>query len=165
MRFTIECLLILTILLNGVFSLKVRSSSLMMKSQVPVRPDTLANLILPSCTITLASVVLLPIEALADSSQLTAVAFARPALDIFINVMNLLFLARTVISWYPKTDLSQFPFNAIVWPTEPLLIPTRRLVPPQFGVDISAIVWIMGLSFIREVLIGPQGLLILAEQM
>ena len=56
-----------------------------------------------------------------------------------------------------------FPFKAIIWPTEPLLVPVRSLVPPAFGVDISAIVWIMLLSFLREILTGPQGILTLIE--
>jgi YggT family protein len=73
--------------------------------------------------------------------------------------MNLLFLSRTIISWYPKTNKDKFPINAIYWPTEPLLQPVRELVPPTFGVDISPIILIMVLSFFREVLTGPQGVL------
>jgi YggT family protein len=53
------------------------------------------------------------------------------------------------------------PFKAFVWPTEPLLAPVRDLIPPAFGVDISAIVWIMLLSFVREILVGQQGMLTL----
>jgi YggT family protein len=44
-----------------------------------------------------------------------------------------------------------------------LLVPVRSLIPTQFGVDISSIVWIFLLSFIREILIGPQGILTLIE--
>lgn len=107
----------------------------------------------------------LPLAASAaeSDSSLQVVFIVKPLLDLFINVMNLLFLSRTIISWYPKTDTSQFPFNAIVWPTEPLLVPVRGLIPPAFGVDISSIVWIFLLSFIREILIGPQGILTLIE--
>ena len=60
---------------------------------------------------------------------------------------------------YPKTNKNEFPFNAIFWPTEPLLEPIRSLVPPAFGVDISSIVWIGILSFFREILTGDQGIL------
>lgn len=107
----------------------------------------------------------LPLASVAaeSDSSLEVVFIVKPLLDLFINVMNLLFLSRTIISWYPKTDTSKFPFNAIVWPTEPLLVPVRGLVPPAFGVDISAIVWIFILSFVREILIGPQGIMTLIE--
>jgi YggT family protein len=88
---------------------------------------------------------------------------AKPALDILFNSMSVLFLARIIMSWYPKTDIKKFPYNAIVWPTEPLMIPARELLPPAFGVDISAIFWLGLLSFIREVLTGQQGILTLME--
>jgi YggT family protein len=107
----------------------------------------------------------LPIAAYASEDvDFTAAMIARPLLDWFVYIMNFLFICRTVISWYPKTDIRKFPFNAIIWPTEPLLVPVRELVPPAFGVDVSAIVWIMLLSFFREILTGQQGILTLLER-
>eukprot|EP01035_Chromulina_nebulosa_P003803 gene3803-5199_t len=51
---------------------------------------------------------------LADSSSsITAVSILRPTLDIFVNVLSFLFIVRTVLSWYPKTDLKAFPYNAV----------------------------------------------------
>ena len=88
----------------------------------------------------------------------------RPVLDAFIYIMNFLFVCRTVISWYPKTNLKELPFSAIVCPTEPLLAPAREIVPPAFGVDVSAIVWIALLSFLHEILTGQQGILTLLEK-
>lgn len=99
-----------------------------------------------------------------DSFELSVISIAKPTLDIFINVMNLLFLCRTVLSWYPKTSKDNFPINGIFWATEPLLDPVRQLVPPAFGVDVSSIVWIMLLSFFREIVTGPQGILTLIER-
>ena len=49
-------------------------------------------------------------------------------------------------------------------PTEPLLKPTRKVVPPVAGVDISPIIWVSILSFISEILIGPQGLLTIMQK-
>jgi YggT family protein len=66
------------------------------------------------------------IYAAADST----VNVVRPVLDIFINTLSVLFLARVILSWYPKTNLKEFPYSALVWPTEPLLEPVRSLVPP-----------------------------------
>ena len=98
------------------------------------------------------------------ASEFSSAVAARPVLDIFVNVMSLLFICRIVMSWYPKTDTSVFPYNAITWPTEPLLSPARKVLPPAFGVDISAIVWVMLLSFVREVFTGQQGILTLLEK-
>lgn len=105
-----------------------------------------------------------PSIALADSNpDVVALTIVRPTLDVFVNVLSFLFLGRTIISWYPKTDLTKLPYSAVVWPTEPLLVPVRGLIPPAFGVDISAIVWIMLLQFVREITIGQQGILTLLE--
>ncbi|MFO8039748.1 MAG: YggT family protein, partial [Sodalinema sp.] len=55
--------------------------------------------------------------------------------------------------------LNKFPFNLIGVPTEPFLIPTRKLIPPLGGVDISPIIWVGIFSLIRELLLGQQGLI------
>jgi YggT family protein len=47
----------------------------------------------------------------------------------------------------------------VYWPTEPLLIPTRKLIPPIGGVDITPIIWFGLVSLGRELLLGQQGLL------
>lgn len=100
----------------------------------------------------------------AAGTEMSLVYFVRPALDIFVDFMSFLFLIRTVLSWYPKTDITKFPYNVAVWPTEPLLQPVRELVPTQFGVDISAIVWVMLLGLVRELVTGQQGILSLMER-
>jgi len=102
--------------------------------------------------------------AAASVEGLSALPVARFGFDLFINTLSLLFLCRTVMSWYPKTDLTKFPYIIAAWPTEPLLVPVRSLIPPAFGVDVSAIVWVMLLSFLREILAGQQGILTLLER-
>jgi len=104
------------------------------------------------------------VNAADDGSNLFALSYGKPILDIFINVMSFLFICRTVMSWYPKTDLNKFPYNVAAWPTEPLLSPVRELIPPAFGVDVSSIVWIALLSFCREIFTGQQGILSLLEK-
>jgi len=74
-------------------------------------------------------------------------------------LMILLFIFRIVLTWYPQIDLNRFPFNWVAWPTEPLLVPTRKIVPPIGGVDITPIVWVGVFSLLRELLVGQQGLL------
>jgi YggT family protein len=82
-------------------------------------------------------------------------------LSFFIGLMTLLFILRIVLTWYPQTDLNRLPFNLIAWPTEPLLAPVRKVIPPLGGVDISPIIWVGICTLIREMLLGQQGLLIL----
>lgn len=124
-------------------------------------PSNQKLMVLSAATLALT---LLPGVADATDGSMAIAKIISPVLDAFIFAMNFLFVCRTVISWYPKTDLTKLPFSAIIWPTEPLLVPVRELVPPAFGVDVSAIVWISLLSFLHEILTGQQGILTLLEK-
>ncbi len=84
------------------------------------------------------------------------------ALGIFLGLMSLLFILRIVLTWYPQVDLNRFPGSLIGLPTEPLLIPMRKLIPPLGGVDISPIIWVGIFTFLREILLGQQGLITMA---
>jgi YggT family protein len=83
-------------------------------------------------------------------------------LGIILSVMTLFFIFRIVLTWYPQVDLNRFPFKIIAWPTEPLLVPVRKVVTPIGGVDISPIIWVGICTLLREILIGQQGLLTMA---
>lgn len=76
-----------------------------------------------------------------------------------LGLMTFLFIFRIILTWYPQVDLNRLPFNLIAWPTEPFLVPLRKLVPPIGGVDITPILWVGIFSLIREILLGQQGLL------
>lgn len=76
-----------------------------------------------------------------------------------LGILIFLFIFRIVLTWYPQADLQKFPFNVVAVPTEPFLIPTRKLIPPIGGVDITPIIWVGIFSLIRELLLGQQGLL------
>jgi len=80
-------------------------------------------------------------------------------LSPLLGLAILLFIFRIVLTWYPQIDLNRFPFNLVALPTEPFLIPTRKLVPPIGGVDITPIIWVGIVSLLREILVGQQGLL------
>ncbi|MEM1169814.1 MAG: YggT family protein [Cyanobacteria bacterium P01_H01_bin.35] len=80
-------------------------------------------------------------------------------LGIILGLMTFLFIFRIVLTWYPQVNINQFPFNLIFLPTEPFLAPTRKIVPPLGGVDISPIIWVGIFSLLREMLLGQQGLL------
>ena len=83
-------------------------------------------------------------------------------LGLVFGLMTFLFIFRIVLTWYPQVDLNSLPFNLIVWPTEPFLLPLRKLVPPLGGVDITPIICVGIFTLLREILLGQQGLLIMA---
>jgi YggT family protein len=79
--------------------------------------------------------------------------------SIFLVIMTFLFIFRIVLTWYPQVESQKFPFSIVVAPTEPFLAPSRKIIPPIGGVDITPIVWVGILSLIREILVGQQGLI------
>ncbi|XP_057424679.1 protein COFACTOR ASSEMBLY OF COMPLEX C SUBUNIT B CCB3, chloroplastic [Lotus japonicus] len=100
---------------------------------------------------------------LADIDPATA-KLAIGFLGPFLSVFGFLFIIRIVMSWYPKLPVGKFPYVIAYAPTEPLLIPTRKVIPPLAGVDVTPVVWFGLLSFLNEILVGPQGLLVLLSQ-
>ncbi|MGP0128064.1 MAG: YggT family protein [cyanobacterium endosymbiont of Rhopalodia musculus] len=85
-------------------------------------------------------------------------------LGIFFALMTFLFIIRIILTWYPKVELNHFPWTLIICPTEPLLTPVRKVIPPLGGVDISPIIWVGIFSFLREILLGQQGLITMILQ-
>lgn len=81
------------------------------------------------------------------------------SLGLLLTLMTLLFIFRIILTWYPQLDLNRFPLNLITWPTEPFLVPLRKIVPPIGGVDITPILWVGIFSLLREIFLGQQGLL------
>ena len=94
------------------------------------------------------------------ASAKIAIAFLGP----FLSIFGFLFIVRIVMSWYPKLPVGKFPFVIAYAPTEPLLIPARKLIPPLGGVDVTPVVWFGLISFLNEILVGRQGLLVLLSQ-
>ncbi len=81
-----------------------------------------------------------------------------------LNIFNFIMVVRIILTWYPQTNLTKAPWIFIAVPTEPLLRAMRKIVQPIGGVDISPIVWFAIGSFVHEILVGPQGLLVLLAQ-
>ncbi len=84
------------------------------------------------------------------------------ALGLALAAWTLLFLFRIVLTWYPQVDLARGVMRLVGAPTEPFLAPTRRLIQPIGGVDVTPVVWVGLISLLRELLVGQQGLLTLA---
>lgn len=79
--------------------------------------------------------------------------------SLVLVVMTFLFIIRIVLTWYPQVEANKLPFSIAIFPTEPFLAPSRKIIPPIGGVDITPIVWVGIISLIREVLVGQQGLI------
>jgi YggT family protein len=84
------------------------------------------------------------------------------AISLLLGLMTILFIFRIVLTWYPQAELSKFPFNLVVVPTEPLLKPLRKIVAPIGGVDITPIILVGLCTLLREILVGQQGLITMA---
>ena len=83
-------------------------------------------------------------------------------LGIFLSFLTVVFLIRLILTWYPKIDLSKGFWLLIALPTSSILNLTRKIVPPIGGVDVGPVIWIGLISFLREILVGQQGLIKLA---
>lgn len=81
------------------------------------------------------------------------------SLGVVLGFLIVCFIFRIVLTWYPQVELKKFPWSLIALPTEIVLAPTRRIVKPLGGVDISPIIWVGIIALIRELLLGQQGLL------
>lgn len=80
-------------------------------------------------------------------------------LNLLFGGMVIAFIFRIVLTWYPQIDLRRFPFVLVAVPTEPLLVPLRKVVPPLGGVDITPVIWVGIFTLLRELLLGQQGIL------
>ena len=89
-----------------------------------------------------------------------------PVLDLTIGILlsflTLVFLIRLILTWYPKVNLNQGFWLIIAIPSSSVLNFTRKLIPPIGGVDVGPVIWIGIISFLREILVGQQGLIKLA---
>lgn len=85
-------------------------------------------------------------------------------LRLIFTLFTFLYIVRIPMTWYPDIKVTEFPWTLAYGPTEPVLEATRKIVPLVGGVDVTPIVWVALLSFFNEILLGPQGLLILIER-
>ncbi len=90
---------------------------------------------------------------------MAATALLNWTVGLALAVMTLLFIFRIVLTWYPQVELTRFPWLLLFWPTEPLLVPVRKWVPPIGGVDVAPVIWVGLITLLRELLVGQQGLL------
>ena len=80
-------------------------------------------------------------------------------IGLLLAAWTLLFLFRLVLTWYPQINSDNPLVALVVIPTEPLLSPTRKLIQPIGGVDVTPVIWVGLVSLLRELLVGQQGLI------
>ena len=85
-------------------------------------------------------------------------------LEILLSFLTLVFLIRLIMTWYPKINGKTGFWIIVTLPTSQILNVTKKIIPPIGGVDVSPVIWIGIISFIREILVGQQGLIKLAIQ-
>ena len=83
-------------------------------------------------------------------------------LGVLLSALTLCFLIRLILTWYPKIDTNKGFWLLIAIPTSPILRATKKIIPPIGGVDVTPVIWIGIISFLREILVGQQGLIKLA---
>ncbi len=84
------------------------------------------------------------------------------SVGISLSYLTIVFLIRLILTWYPKIDLTKGTWLLISIPSNYILNFTRKLIPPIGGVDVGPVIWIGIISFLREILVGQQGLIKLA---
>ena len=84
------------------------------------------------------------------------------SLGIFLSFLTIVFLIRLILSWYPKINLNKGLWVIISIPSSSILNLTKKIIPPIGGVDVGPVIWIGIISFLREILVGQQGLIKLA---
>ena len=83
-------------------------------------------------------------------------------LGISLSYLTVVFLIRLILTWYPKIEISKGLWLFISIPSSSILNLTRKLIPPIGGVDVGPVIWIGVIGFLREILVGQQGLIKLA---
>jgi YggT family protein len=68
-----------------------------------------------------------------------------------IDVYSLVVLAAVIVSWLPVDRRSRL-VTTLYRLTEPVLAPIRRALPPMGGLDLSPMVLLIALRFLRRLL-------------
>ena len=80
-------------------------------------------------------------------------------LGLLLSAFTLAFLIRIILTWYPEVNLTKGIWALVAFPTEPILVITRKVIAPIGGVDVTPVIWVGLTSLLRELLVGQQGLI------
>jgi len=65
------------------------------------------------------------------------------ALVNFFGLLQLVIVARILLTWFPNINWWNQPFKFLREITDPMLEPLKRLIPPIGGIDLSPLVLLM----------------------
>lgn len=129
--------------------------------RLPLAASVASAALLSACAASAAD--LQPLYQLSELDAATAhnlESILRPLFTIF----SVLYIIRIPMTWYPSIDGKQLPWLIAYAPTEPFLMGARKIIPLVGGVDITPIVMVALISFFNEILLGPQGILLLIQR-
>ena len=69
-----------------------------------------------------------------------------------ISIYTLILLVRVLLSWFPNLDWGNPVLSTVSAVTDPYLNAFRGLIPPLGGLDLSAIIAFLALSFGQQLL-------------
>lgn len=82
----------------------------------------------------------------------------RAIVILLFDILNLLILARILMSWLPMLGIRIDPYNPIVRflvdSTDIFLEPFRRLIPPIANIDWSPIIAILVINMVGQLVIS-----------
>lgn len=70
------------------------------------------------------------------------------------SIYSLILLVRVLLSWFPNLDWGNPVLSTVSSITDPYLNAFRGLIPPIGGLDLSAILAFLALSFGERLLLG-----------
>jgi len=75
-------------------------------------------------------------------------------IDLIFQILYMCLIARVVLSWIdhnPNNEIIQWVYKI----TDPIIRPIQRILPPMsIGIDISPIIAIIALGFVKRLIIG-----------
>lgn len=82
----------------------------------------------------------------------------------FLTACSVAFISRVLLATFARVREDEFPWSIVYYPTEWILAPTRKIIKPESGVDISPIFWCIVAGGLSELLTGPFGILTLSSR-
>ena len=83
-----------------------------------------------------------------------AIALVLSVLGQTLQIYSLILLVRVLLSWFPNLDWSNPVLGTVSSITDPYLNAFRGLIPPIGGLDLSAILAFLALSFGQSLLVN-----------